>query len=217
MKYQQHEWPFRHWVIDDFVGRGIAKTVYDDLMRPGSLGQWVEYANDDERKRTTIDFRSFGPTAEALAQSLLAEWMVGRIEGVTGVDGLAADPTWHGGGYHVTEAGGHLGPHIDYALNPKTGMERRVNLILFLSPEWRKEWGGALCLWNDDATEIQARIYPAFNRAVLWCPGDTTFHSVEPVAADAPPRVSLACYYVTPPRPGTNRKRALFIPQRAAM
>jgi Rps23 Pro-64 3,4-dihydroxylase Tpa1-like proline 4-hydroxylase len=130
---------------------------------------------------------------------------------IAGVANLEGDPTWHGGGYHVTDSGGHLGPHIDYALNPRTGMERRVNLILYLN----ECAGGELCLWNDDATEIEATVKPLFNRAVLWCPGDTTFHSVRPV--ERGPRVSLACYYVTPPRAGTVRKRALFIPQREAM
>jgi hypothetical protein len=209
MKIHQYESPFRHWVIEGFADATLARAAYDAVAYDSPIAtRWAFYNNPDEWKRATNDFDSLPLPARDLAASLVTDWTAGMVEVIAGVANLEGDPTWHGGGYHVTDSGGHLGPHIDYALNPRTGMERRVNLILYLN----ECAGGELCLWNDDATEIEATVKPLFNRAVLWLPGDTTFHSVRPV--ERGPRVSLACYYVTPPRAGCNRRRALFVPNR---
>lgn len=43
-----------------------------------------------------------------------------------------------------------------------------------------------------------------------------SYHGTEPTSADAPDRVSLAAYYLSPARPGATRVRALFLPKRGA-
>lgn len=132
---------------------------------------------------------------------------------MSGVDGLRTDPTGYGAGVHVTEPGGRLNCHIDYALH-SCGLERRMNLIMFLNPVWREEWGGALELYRDDARTVAERIYPAFNRAAIWESSDVAYHGTQPTSADAPDRVTAAAYFLADPRPGCVRKRALFCPAR---
>ena len=41
---------------------------------------------------------------------------------------------------------GRLEMHLDYSIHPISGMERRVNLIVYLNSDRQQEWGGDLRL-----------------------------------------------------------------------
>jgi hypothetical protein len=46
---------------------------------------------------------------------------------------LYPDPGLHGGGWHMHGAGGNLNPHLDYSIHPKSGLMRKLNIIIYLS------------------------------------------------------------------------------------
>jgi hypothetical protein len=202
--------PFPYWVID----RWCRPVSYEAL--PGIFWEeWeVGYSNDCERgKRTT---RTIPDGFEKVFGRLRSPDTVARWAGLTGIPDLVDDPNMHGGGLHVMPAGGWLQGHVDYARHPKLpDMERRLNLIAFLHPEWRPAWGGRLLLM-DAVGRTVAAIDPLPGRLVAFETGDTSYHGVQRVAADAPPRVSAAVYYLAPLRPNVVRQRALFFPNRNA-
>ena len=89
--------------------------------------------------------------------------------------------------------------------------QRRFNLIVYLNPDWRAEFGGALELWSShspgsgptgvaeappaaSAAECGARVLPLFNRAVLFSTTAPSLHGFPaPLACPADtPRRSLA-------------------------
>lgn len=202
------------WAIDDVTSPALLDAVASGI--PGAdWPHWVRYNNDIERKRTTRDvWRLNDAACRLFAWLASAEW-VQRLEQLSGISGLFPDPTLHGGGLHVSGNGGYLGRHLDYALHPRIGLERRVNVVLFLTPQWREEWGGALQFWDDSAENVLASYLPRFGRAVIWENSDIAYHSAARVTC--PPsieRVTAAAYYLTRPREGVTRKRALFVPDR---
>lgn len=206
--------PFRVWVFETQLRAALAVAPKDDpVWREPGAG--ATYENDCERgKRTTRDpaavLAMTGIPLAAVSNGERAEWW----SATTGIRGLEADPTLHGGGLHVTAAGGWLTPHLDYARHPHLpGRERRLSTILFLSPEWREEWGGAFLACHPDGS-VAHRIYPAPGRVVAFETGDLSYHGTDPTAADAPDRVSLAAYFLTPARDSATRVRALFLPNR---
>lgn len=190
--------------------------VVEAVRELKAFDKFVVYANESERKKTTRDYHEWAASMRCLYDELTRRSFIEQLEEVTGMRGLVCDPTIHGGGYHVTERGGHLGPHIDYAVHPVMPiLQRKLNLILYLNELWKPEWGGQTVFWNDDATVRQGDVCPEFNTALLWAPGDTTFHSVNPVDFSAnEPRYTLAIYYLGVKDVGANRKRALFVPER---
>jgi hypothetical protein len=206
--------PFRHWLIDGLVPERWAEFA-EGATPPRDWPYWVRYDNDCERRKRTCNDPGLLGEAWCNLLGLLGGWAVLRdVRALSGVAGLSCDPTLHGAGAHVTDPGGWLQPHLDYALHPVLDMERRLNLVLFLNREWREGWGGAFELYDDEGREAVRRVYPAFNRAVLWEPSDVAYHGTQRVADDAPPRVTAAAYYLAAPRPGVTRKRALFCPRR---
>lgn len=213
MEITKSEVPFRHWVVDEFIDptRMDVENAYHEVPPLGWSG-WTWYGNDCEMNKLTAE--SLPGHNIALMHRLIAEateW----ISDLVGVPGLTLDGTMYGAGVHVMAPNGHLNCHLDYALAPHApGLERRANLILFLNPAWREEWGGALELYDDAARKVITRVYPRCNRAVIWESSDLAYHGVERVASHAPPRVTAASYYLAPARPGATRKRALFVPNR---
>ena len=74
-------------------------------------------------------------------------------------------------------------------------MERRFNLIVYLTPEsWDASYGGALELWaprSDDPTtpgSLEAAVLPRFNRALLFSTTAPSFHGF-PAPLACPPDV----------------------------
>ena len=211
-----HYNPWPHWTRDRLADpircrRAAGDALADLYDRPG--GGWVTYANELERKHASTAAARL-PAVAPLLDLLTGPEFVAELAGLTGVPGLYADPTLHGGGVHVVPPGGLLAPHLDYARHPHlTDAERRVNLLLFLT-DADPHAGGAFELYADDGATCVTRVYPAAGRAVVWCPGDVEYHGTQAVAADAPPRAALAVYYLAPARPTAVRKRALFVPRR---
>ena len=145
------------------------------------------------------------------------------IGDITGIDALIPDIGLHGGGLHFHPPGGKLNVHKDYSIHPKLRKERRLNLIVYMTPGWRAEWGGELQLCSHDAVanapvEPVKRVPIAFNRALLFDTTQDSWHGL-PEPLKTPPgvnRQSMAVYYLTEPRPGiTTRDRALFTPTKA--
>ena len=205
--------PFRHWVADD----AFPPLKPDQLAGIADLKFEVAYANDVEQGKLTLRNPDLMPVRAAAALANLRDPLyVHQWAKETGIVGLEDDPTIHGGGLHVTLPGGWLAPHVDYARHPKLRhMERRLTLIAFLNPHWEMRWGGQL-LFTDPMGKSVYEITPKPGRLVVWESGDLSYHAVRQVAADAPPRVSVAVYYIAPIRPGATRERALFMTNRNA-
>lgn len=207
--------PFPHMVLDDWIPRDLWRGVYDSLP-PANDPAWVHYRSGSESKRACRDIHLMGDPAPRLFWWLQSFEFIRSLEQLTGIEGLLPDPTLHGGGIHCSDRGGRLGIHIDYALHPRLELERKLNLVAFLNPEWNPSWGGELELWNADATECVKRILPQPGRVVIWRPSDTSFHG-QPVPVECPgdvTRTTAAVYYLGEPAPGVTRKRALFVPDR---
>lgn len=132
---------------------------------------------------------------------------------------LYPDYGLRGGGMHVCITRGKLNPHLDYSIHPKTGLQRRLNLIVYLSEELRPEHGGHLGLWRGDADgpgELVREVFPAFNTAVVFDVGRHSWHGMSR-EVNAPLgvwRKSLAMYYLQTPDASADysRQRALFAP-----
>lgn len=136
------------------------------------------------------------------------------MQKLSGIDNLEIDPYFHGGGIHCHPPGGKLNMHLDYSINPKSGKERRLNIIYFLNKEWKEEWGGITELWSKGMKACKKKLCPGFNRALVFITYDESWHSL-PGYVKCPEglsRNSLAIYYVSEPRPNvTLRPKAQFV------
>jgi Rps23 Pro-64 3,4-dihydroxylase Tpa1-like proline 4-hydroxylase len=211
--------PFQHVVIDDFFNEELARTLeqefpaYDDPV-------WYGYDNKIENKKILNHWDKFKPTTYRTLRFLNSPEFVDKLGLLTGLEELESDMGLNGGGWHAHSRGGKLNVHLDYSVHPKLGMERRLNLIVYLTEQWRTEWGGALEFWshnesNNRPKDCAAAIECKFNRAVIFDTTQNSWHGL-PEALTCPEkemRRSLAAYYLTPARQSApDRGKALFAP-----
>ena len=192
--------------MDEFLPEGVLDGVLTEFPRPQDA-DWFAFDSPLERKLATKDESTMGPATRQLLAELNSAAFIDFLERLTGIEGLVPDPHLVGGGLHQIEPGGHLKVHADFNRHPRTGLERRLNVLLYLNRGWREEYGGALELWSRDMRACEARILPLFNRCVVFSTTSTSFHGhPEPVSCpQGETRKSIALYYYGRDRPPEER------------
>jgi hypothetical protein len=194
--------PFPHTFIDDFLPDDVLDGVLAEFPRP-DRPDWFAFDSANERKLATKDDTAMGPATRHLLAELNSAAFVDFLERLTGIEGLIPDPHLVGGGLHQITRGGHLKVHADFNRHPRTGLERRLNVLVYLNRDWKDEYGGAFELWSRDMSTREAAILPLFNRCVVFSTTSTSFHG-HPDPLNCPEgetRKSMALYYYTKDRP----------------
>ena len=194
--------PYPHIVFDDFFERALVESVLEEFPKPGAI-RWQKFDNAEEIKLASAAEASFGPTTRLLLYHLNSATFLQFLSSVTGIDNLIPDPGFEGGGLHQIVRGGKLGVHADFNKHRDFGLDRRLNLLLYLNKDWREEYGGHLQLWDKDMTRCEAKVLPIFNRVMIFGTTDFTYHG-HPDPLQCPEgitRKSLALYYFSNGRP----------------
>jgi Rps23 Pro-64 3,4-dihydroxylase Tpa1-like proline 4-hydroxylase len=194
--------PFPHLVLDDFFDPTLLDEVLGEFPQPGTI-RWQSFDNDREIKLASAAEASFGPVTRLLLYHLNSITFLKFLSQVTGIANLIPDPSFEGGGLHQIVPGGKLGVHTDFNKHRAYGLDRRLNLLLYLNKDWREEYGGHLQLWDREMTRCEARVAPVFNRVMIFGTTDFTHHG-HPDPLRCPQgmtRKSLALYYFTNGRP----------------
>lgn len=191
--------PFPHIVIDNFLPDAALSTAVNGFpnSRLASDGLFeMGYAGQHKRQIMPEDCSD---EARQLFWFFNSRPVLQFLEGLTGLDGLLPDPYFLGGGYHETTKGGLLGVHADFRVHDQLRLQRRLNMIIYLNPEWQDEWEGHLELWSRDMKTCVTKVAPLLNRCVVFQTDADTWHG-HPEALNTPEGVtrrSIALYYYT--------------------
>jgi 2OG-Fe(II) oxygenase superfamily len=194
--------PFPHVVFDDFFDPELLELVLTEFPKPGEI-RWQRFDNPHEIKLASAAEASFGPATRLLLYHLNSATFLDFLSSVTGIKNLIPDPGFAGGGLHQIVPGGKLGIHVDFNKHEEYGLDRRLNLLLYLNKDWRESYGGHLELWDRNMSECQAKVLPMFNRVMIFGTTDFTYHGhPDPLRCpDHMTRKSLALYYFSNGRP----------------
>lgn len=198
--------PFRHVVIDGFFPTGFASSLLQDFP-PFERGNARNEQGALGGKSTVERIRELGPPFAALDELVQSADFLRWLSTATGIPDLLYDPYYFGGGTHDNRDGQELDPHVDFNRHPETGWHRRLNLIVYLNPDWQDAWGGLLELHSDPrrSDDTITRIAPLFNRCVVFETTEWSWHGFDRIALppdqSATTRRSIALYFYTRERP----------------
>jgi Rps23 Pro-64 3,4-dihydroxylase Tpa1-like proline 4-hydroxylase len=196
--------------IDEFLEPAAAEEIarcYPTFAQARAQGVTFNAVNEQRKVQITETSRFPDPVVR-LNQAINSPAFLADLSYITGINGLLADEENAGGGMHITGPGGRLDVHVDFNYFEERKLHRRLNLLLYLNPDWQKEWGGFIELWDKDVRNCEQSFPPSLNRCLIFLTNEISYHGVTPVTA--PPRVerkSYAAYYYTrEPPPGWDGK-----------
>jgi hypothetical protein len=203
----QNAKPYPHVVIPDFFDRDFCQRLLDDFPAFDEELARNEAGNVG-RKATRQDVRDLSPDYRELDDFIQTSEFLGLISEMTGIPDLLYDPQYFGGGTHENLDGQGLDPHVDFNYHPGTGLHRRLNLIVYLNPEWEESWGGNFDLhsnpWELDGDKIKT-VLPLFNQCVIFETSERSWHGFSsvllPEGQEKVSRKSFAIYLYTKERP----------------
>lgn len=212
--------PFNHVVIDSFWNKKNANLLHKEINKFTINNTNAHYDNAIEKKLVCNHYDKFDLNLYNAFCFLNSSYFLQIIKKITGIKEIVPDIGLHGGGLHIHPSGGKLNVHKDYSIHPKLKMERRLNLIVYMTKNWKSKWGGELELWSHDKKKnqplkLEHKILNKFNRAILFDTTQNSWHGL-PNKIKMPngiKRNSIAIYYLTNPRKKSEtRSKALFIP-----
>ena len=194
--------PVRFFVVDGFLRPEFAREVaaaYPSFEQARTASGAKEFArvNEDVKIQVTDSARfpqPVGKLHEVLSSPAFLRWMAG----VTGIPDLQADPGLAGAGMHVMGPSGYLGVHVDFNFLESRQLFRRLNILVYLTPDWQAQWEGDLELWDPQVKHCLHTIGPAFNRCMVFNTTQDSFHGVRAIRCpEGRTRNSFAGYYYT--------------------
>ncbi len=191
--------PFSFLAIDDFCYSDKIEALFEKIPDPvkENIGQSRDYVfakNKFEKSK----FRGIDPLFEEIYQDLMSDHFRNFLCSVTAED-VFVDPEFHGGGLHQGGAGSFLDMHADFNYHPlHNTWFRNLNILLYLNPGWKKEYGGELKLRRLNGDGFTKLVEPVFNRCVIMPTRDFTLHGYDKISfPEGHYRRSLATYAYT--------------------
>ena len=195
--------PFSHIRLKNLFSTELLDDLLNNILEIKDKYKWWRLCTKGS------DFSDFGKSAEVLTNYLISNEWVNFLSNLTGIKNLRADKSWHGSGINFEKRGCHLEPHTDFTHSKNIGY-RRVNVLLFLSKNWKKDWGGynELGRFENNMYERIKSYKPEFNTMVIFNTSSISFHGFDLVKCpEDKARIVVSCYYYTDDK-GPHKKKS---------
>jgi hypothetical protein len=197
-------YPFPHVVIDDFLQSDTLSKILSEvnkLQDVDAQSKYIDASSPYEFNKYAFN-SNYGPYLKELFVELNSPVFIKHIEGITGVNNIICNElSLHGAGIHRVKSKGFLQLHTDFNTYHSKNriLDRRINLLIYLNPDWKSEYKGELCLCDKNTNMCTKKIEPILNRCVIFNTTSSSIHGhPEPLnIPDHIARQSIAVYYYT--------------------
>jgi len=186
----------RHFALDNLLPSEMAEKVYANFPKLKQMRLLNSYG---ELKLKYSHIKNTSSLLQDLHFAIQSPSVVAVIEDITEIKRQIPDQTSHAGGISALLKGYYINPHLDNSHGADRKLYRTVNVLYYVSPNWKLENGGNYELW-DEAIENRIIVPSFFNRLVVMETNRTSWHAVNPVLCDAP-RCCLFNYFFSEQSP----------------
>lgn len=181
----------KYFFIDNLLPDEFCYEIYNSF--PQNKEIFKKRISFRERKKTLTNLSKTQSILNDISYAIQSPNVVSKLEKILDIKDLNSDPTLYGSGLSVMFKGDFLNPHIDNSHDRKRDRYRRLNLLYYVSPEWKEDNGGNFELW-DSNLEKRKEILSKFNRLVVMETNRYSWHSVNEVLVENP-RCCVSSYF----------------------
>ena len=202
--------PCKYLVMENFFTQEIANDLFEHFPSIQDLNVKRKSLNED--KSEDYHFERWHPSFAKIREAVSSKEWYDQLTRITGIKGLHTTTDALGSGVHQGKNGSYVDIHIDVNMNPKLGLWRRINLLVYLNRDWKPEYGGDLELWNKEMTECVVKVPPIFNTAVIFYTDDNSPHGYRKInIPEGESRKSFYTYFYTKPEEGVSYRDSKFV------
>ncbi len=188
-KYVRNK-PFPHIYFDNFLPKKLALTLSNEYPKIKNVDKnWRVHKNKNVDRYFLEDSSLYKKNLKVFSMLINSRKFLLFLETLTGVESILPDPFFIGGGAMSTGKGGFLNVHADFNYHHKLQSWRKINVLFYFTPQWKKNWGGNLELWSKDKKRKVREIEPLFNRVIIFNTTSKSFHG-QPKPISCPKNIS---------------------------
>lgn len=147
-----------------------------------------------ENKYIAAQMDNYHPLLEEIIFAFQDERVVKSIKDICEIDDIHPDEHLYAGGLSSMNKNQFLNPHLDNSHDKDRDKWRVLNLLYYVTPNWKDDYGGHLELWPNGVKNEPITLHSRFNRLAVMATHQTSWHSVSPVIANAS-RNCVSNYY----------------------
>ncbi len=186
--------------VENLLPDHIPHAVHDAFPAPDAM---MFKKSMKERKHVAAQMDRFDPLLEEVVYAFQDKRVVEQVAAITSLDALEPDSNLYAGGISAMTRGGYLRPHLDNSHDKARDRYRVLNLLYYVTPDWREDYGGCLQLWDDGPTGNPRTVPSTFNSLAIMVTDRTSWHSVNAVR-HAGRRCCVSNYYFSRTPPGSD-------------
>lgn len=147
-----------------------------------------------EDKYIAAQMNLYHPLLEEIIYAFQDKRIVQLIGEICQIKNPIPDENLYAGGISMMGNKQFLNPHLDNSHDKDRNLWRVLNLLYYVTPDWKEEYGGNLELWPNGLKENQITIHSKFNRLAVMTTHNNSLHSVSPVVFEGY-RCCVSNYY----------------------
>jgi len=185
-----------YFFLDDLLPKEIALKMTETFPEPS---QMVLKKSIREDKYVAAQMNLYHPLLEEIIYAFQDKRVVDVVGEICAIKNLIPDENLYAGGISMMGHKQFLNPHLDNSHDKDRNLWRVLNLLYYVTPDWKEENGGNLELWPNGLNQKQITIHSKFNRLAVMATHNSSLHSVSPIVFEGFRRCVSNYYFSNTP------------------
>ena len=188
--------PFPHIILDNFLDESFFQNLNIDKIKTNKQ-KGLLFNTEIETNKWTSKNVELNEGISKIVNELYTTDFINNLSKLSKIKDLFSTNVGNTAlaNYHEMYESGFLGTHVDHSSEPNTGLPHVLNIILYLSKNWKRSWGGSTMFANKKGTKIEKIIDYIPNRAVIFLHTPFTFHGVTKIQNNLTKRSTIYVDY----------------------
>ncbi|MGL2964777.1 2OG-Fe(II) oxygenase [Flavobacterium sp. RSB2_4_14] len=202
VQFQNSDSSIGYFFVDDLLPEEIAHKITQAFPQPNEM---VLKKSIREDKYVAAQMNLYNPLLEEIIYAFQDKRVVEVVGEICDIKNPIPDENLYAGGISMMGNKQFLNPHLDNSHDKDRNLWRVLNLLYYVTPDWKEEYGGNLELWPNGLKEKQITIHSKFNRLAIMETHNSSLHSVSPVVFEGYRRCVSNYYFSLSPLLDSDR------------